>query len=129
MRVKQITHIQDGTIAPGPRYRLAKWIWPAIGITYEALLESQRRVEELTKSNKELMEDMKACIQISPSQLVEFTRITQEHAKLNDQQNAITVFLRDNFPGVKAGKYAGMQFSEMVVAIIRESRGYKSEDE
>ena len=76
----------------------------------------------LTESNKELMDEAKNNHSMDASQLAEFTRITQEHAKLNDQQNAITVFLRDNFPGVKAGKYAGMQFSEMVVAIIRENQ-------
>ena len=112
-----------GTRLPGFRYHLARWIWPTIGVTYDALLEAQRRNEALTKSNKELMEEMKSGHSISPSQLVEFTRITQEHAKLNDQQNAVTVFLRDNFPSVGAGKYAGMQFSEMVIAILRECQG------
>src|SRR5580658_9943447 len=68
-------------------------------------------IKALTKSNKELMEEQRAGKSVSPSQLAEFTRITQEHAELNKQQNAITVFLRDNFPGVKAGKYAGMQVS------------------
>jgi hypothetical protein len=111
---------EDGTKSPGFRYWLAKLIWPEVESTYKAMLGYIDRNDALTKSNKELMEEMRTGHLVSLSQLTEFTRITQEHAKLNDQQNAIVVFLRDNFPGVGDGKYAGMQFSEMVVAIIRE---------
>lgn len=93
-----------------------------VGCHY-AVSKFKKAIETLTKSNRELMAEQKEGKSISPSQLAEFTRITQEHAKLNNQQNAIVVFLRDNFPGVTAGKYAGMQLSEMVIAIIRECQG------
>jgi hypothetical protein len=122
MRVKQIMYYQDGNKLPGFRYWLAKLIWPEIGKTYEALLESQRRQEALTKSNKELMDEAKSSHSMSDSQLAEFTRITQEHTKLNDQHNAVIIFLRDHLPGVFAGRYAGMQFSEMVITVIREGQ-------
>lgn len=83
----------------------------------------ERTIKALRKVNNELLAEQREGKYVSPSQLAEFIRITQEHAKLNDQQNAIVVFLRDNFPSVGAGKYAGMQFSEMVIAILRECQG------
>lgn len=54
-----------------------------------------------------------------PEERVDLERIVKEHTRLVQEQNTITVFIRDNIPGMLKGEFAGMSFSQMVIHLIR----------
>jgi hypothetical protein len=79
-------------------------------------------IAKLQKSNSELIKEQAEGITVAPSQLAEFKRITMEHAVLNEDRNKLISHLRDTYPGVVAGRYAGLDLCGMVTAIIREEK-------
>jgi|SRR5271155_2182327 len=79
-------------------------------------------ITKLRESNSELMKEQASGVTVSPAQLAEYGRIVVEHTRLNEDQNKLVVYLRETFPGVGAGRYAGMDLAQMVKTIIREVR-------
>ena len=84
------------------------------------LLINSSTIAKLRKSNSELMAEQRDGVAVSPSQLAEFKRIVAEHTVLNEEQNRLITYLRNTFPGVATGQYAGMNITQMVMTIIRE---------
>jgi hypothetical protein len=79
-------------------------------------------ITKLRKSNSELIKEQAEGQYVSPSQLTEYNRIVGEHAALNEDRNKLIAHLRDTYPGVISGRYAGMDLTGMVTAIIREEK-------
>lgn len=93
----------------GCRSRVARY-----GETVEHM---KGQVKKLTKSNSSLIADLNTGLTITTSQRDEYNRIVQEHKVLNEQQNEVVAFIRENFPSYTSGQFNS--FSELVIGTIK----------
>lgn len=77
---------------------------------------------KLMASNQELMNEQKSGRVVSRSQYDEFQRIVREHVTLNDEVNNVVMFLRENVPQFRDGRYTGLSFSQFVINILKRPR-------
>ena len=84
-----------------------------------AYVRQSHTVKKLRKHNSELMAELRDGTTVTESQLTEYKRVIQEHLKLNEEQNNVVAYIRDNDPTV-LGKYSS--FSSMVIGLIEQLR-------
>ncbi len=75
------------------------------------------RVKKLTKANSSLIADLNTGLTITTSQRDEYNRIVQEHKVLNEQQNEVIVFIRENFRYLMDGRFTS--FSQLVIGVVK----------
>lgn len=85
----------------------------AIGQKY-----ADNTIKRLRKHNSEMMTELRDGTTVTETQLTEFRRITQEHLKLNEEQNNVITYIRDD-PYFK--QYLGKHdsFSQLLLAILK----------
>ena len=86
------------------------------GYTHRFLLD-RYTITKLRKHNSELMKELAEGTTVERSQLAEYKRVVQEHLKLNEEQNNITVYIRNNFPEILDGRFSS--FSQMVIGLLK----------
>lgn len=75
------------------------------------------RVDKLTKANSSLIADLNTGLTLTPQQRDDNARIVQEHIKLNEEQNNVIVYIRDNHKEYLDGRFTS--FSQLVIALIK----------
>lgn len=86
-----------------------------IGTCY-GVIGSKSTIKKLRKSNSSLMADLSTGLTITTSQRDEYNRIVQEHKVLNEQQNEVVVYIRNNYPQMLTGHPS---FSALVIATLK----------
>ena len=95
---------------------LAFALWAAV-LYFAGRQHMKDRVKKLTKANSSLIADIKNGLTITVSQRDEYNRIVQDHKVLNEQQNEVVAFIRENFPSYTSGQFNS--FSELVIGTIK----------
>lgn len=95
---------------------LAFVMW-AIVFYFAGRQHMKDRVKKLTKANSSLIADLNTGLTITTSQRDEYNRIVQEHKVLNEQQNEVVAFLRDNFRYLMNGQFNS--FSQLVIGVVK----------
>ena len=78
--------------------------------------EENRRLRTLNRDLAQQVEDAKSNTSITPHELLEFTRIRQEHYQLNAEQNKIVMWLRQyKAKEIALGKHGNMSLADVVI--------------
>lgn len=91
--------------------------------TIAAVIYPEGSDKRLKERNKDLKAELDAYLHgavITDQQAKDIQRIGREHYTLNSEQNAIVVYIRDNFrQEMESGQFSGMSFSEMVIVLLK----------
>jgi hypothetical protein len=87
-----------------------------------ALLRELAALRDLNKDLDGQVRDALKRKAITPAELEEFTRLRAEHTALTKTQTEITVFLRNNYPEMMQGAFAGQTLSQIVCGLLGQAK-------